>query len=206
MNAEHVSWRRPWDDFKTQKQWKSYIQDLIGRSDAALKRAIVQIYERQTYEEQLQGSAIAKNEVGFSKIDAKVLGDIAKKIKAGKELTEAETAKSRNKMKKYWKQLMNISLENERKLIRSLPVSAFQEDQHGIVFDDKKESCVQFEHACSIMNDCMDVKGPCEYRVCHACPAARHQQLVLPLYGEEGVTNEAESRQATRDSSYCRGA
>lgn len=187
MNAKHVSWRRPWDDFKTQKQWKSYIQDLIARSDAALKRAIVQIYERQTYEEQMQGAAIAENDVGFSKIDAKELGDIAKKIKAGKELTEAELAKSRNKMKKYWKQLMHISIENERKLIRELPVTAFQEDEAGHVFETIDEDRVQFERICGIMNDCMDGKGPCVYKVCHMCPASRHVQLELPLYGEEGV-------------------
>lgn len=149
-NVKHVSWRRPWDDFKTQKQWKAYIQDLIARSDVALKRAIVQIYERQTYEEQMQGTAIAENNVGFSKIDAKELGDIAKKIKKNEQLTEGEIAKSRNKMKKYWKQLMHISLDNERRLIRQLPVTVFQEDPNGHVFGESDERSGVYQASASM--------------------------------------------------------
>ena len=185
MNNKHVSWRRPWDNFKTQAQWKEYIQFLIEKSDYALKRAIVQIYERQTYEEQTREVTIEENNAGFNKIDAKVLGDIAEKIKRKQELTSAEIAKSRNKMKKYWKQLMVISLDNERRLMRTLPVSTFQQDEFGRVYDDEEETKNLFVEFCEMMNECKSDGTKCIYKVCDVCPvgnkSCQMKQLSLPF-------------------------
>ena len=98
-----------WEYFTSQKQWETYLKDLLKTNDKALLKAIVLIYDNQTPEEKDKGKSIEDNCIGFSKIDAKEMGDIARKIKANKALTKGELAKSRNKMQKYWKQLMIIS-------------------------------------------------------------------------------------------------
>ena len=100
---------RAWESFTNQKQWREYLRDLIKTNNKALVRAIVLVYDLQTEREKVAGESIEDNMVGFNKIDAKDLGAIAIKIKAGKTLTEGEIARSRNKMVKYWKQLMWIS-------------------------------------------------------------------------------------------------
>lgn len=101
-----------WEYFTNQKQWKMYLKELLKTNDTALFRAIVLVYNNQTEEEKYRGKSIEENSVGFNKVDAKEMGEIAKKIKSGKPLTKAELAKSRNKMQKYWKQLMIISKNN----------------------------------------------------------------------------------------------
>lgn len=101
-----------WEYFTNQKQWKMYLKELLKTNDTALFRAIVLVYDNQTEEEKYRGKSIEENSVGFNKVDAKEMGEIAKKIKSGKQLTKAELAKSRNKMQKYWKQLMIISKNN----------------------------------------------------------------------------------------------
>lgn len=98
-----------WEYFTNQKQWESYLKDLLVRSNKALFRAIVLIYDNQTNEEKNKGQSIENNNIGFSKIDAYELGYMAKKIKAGRGLTQKELTAARYKMPKYWKQLMNIS-------------------------------------------------------------------------------------------------
>ena len=42
---------KPWENFKTQLEWKQYLQDLVRTNDKALLRAIWVIYQRQTDEE-----------------------------------------------------------------------------------------------------------------------------------------------------------
>ena len=98
-----------WESFTNQKQWKQYLKNLLKVNDIALIKAIVLIYNNQTDEEMRKGKSIEDNEIGFDKVDAKEMGEIAIKIKRGRQLTEGELAKSRNKMQKYWKQLMVIS-------------------------------------------------------------------------------------------------
>ena len=89
-----------WEYFTSQKQWESYLKDLVRTNDQALLRAIVLIYDNQTDEEKLKGESIEDNCIGFSKIDAAEMGAIARKIKAKKQLSKGELAKSRNKMQK----------------------------------------------------------------------------------------------------------
>lgn len=98
-----------WESFTNQKQWKAYLQQLLKENDTALLRAVVVIYEHQTYEEQLKGEAIEDNDVGFTKVDAADLGRIARKVIEGRPLDKGEWARLRNKMPKYWKQLMFVS-------------------------------------------------------------------------------------------------
>lgn len=95
-----------WKYLVTQKQWKAYLCDLLDYSDDAVKLAIVHIDNMQTVPEKCSGQSIEENTVGWTKVDASEMGLVADKIRSGQQLTAGEMAKSRNKIKKYWKQLM----------------------------------------------------------------------------------------------------
>lgn len=104
-----------WETFTNQKQWEEYLKNLLKTNNKALFKAIMLIYGSQTEEEKRTNKSVEDNKSGFSKIDAKDLSIIARKIKREETLTEGELAKSRNKMPKYWKQLMVISKRNMQK-------------------------------------------------------------------------------------------
>lgn len=99
----------------TQAQWKEYLQNLVRTNKKALYRAIVVIAEYQTPEEKAYGATIDKNNRGFGAVDAEMMTSLALRLEAGGELTPRELAICRNKMPKYWRQLMIISKENMKK-------------------------------------------------------------------------------------------
>lgn len=103
---------KPWENFKTQLEWKQYLQDLVRTNDKALLRAIWVIYQRQTGEEQKTGVTTEENGMGFSKIDAEFFTQIMVQLKHGQKISNRQMAIARNKMPKYWRQLMEVSKEN----------------------------------------------------------------------------------------------
>lgn len=100
---------KPWESFTNQRQWREYLTNLLKTNDRALLKAITIIYDFQTDEEKLKGAAIDENDKGFGKVDARDLGKMAEKIRENIPLTEGELARARNKMPKYWQQLMKVS-------------------------------------------------------------------------------------------------
>lgn len=147
-----------WETFTNQKQWEVYLKGLLKRNNKALFKAIVLIYESQTEEEKRINESIEENKIGFGKVDAKDLSTIAKKIKREEMLTKGELAKSRNKMPKYWKQLMIISKRN------------MQEQK-------VKEERIKYEqlHLGNFMNlqseqaECFENGTACSYGICSEC-------------------------------------
>ena len=108
-----------WETFTNQQQWKEYLQNLVRTNKKALYRAIVVIAEYQTPEEKAWGMTIDHNGVGFGAVDAEMMTALALRLKNGGELTRRELAICRNKMPKYWRQLMIISkrrMEHDRKI------------------------------------------------------------------------------------------
>lgn len=154
-----------WEYFTSQKQWESYLKDLVRTNDQALLRAIVLIYDNQTDEEKLKGESIEDNCIGFSKIDAAEMGAIARKIKAKKQLSKGELAKSRNKMQKYWKQLMIISKK--------------QAEAKKQQYDDENEKKEQFKDFCEVLRRCSEEGISCDYGICDECPVTTGIQLRL---------------------------
>lgn len=106
---------KPWLLFTNQKQWEEYLKSLLQRNDKALTRALTLIYQNQTFEEQNTGILKEKNGRGFTRIDSEFLTSLAIKVKHSQELSPREWAILRNKMPKYWRQLMIISKENLQK-------------------------------------------------------------------------------------------
>lgn len=157
-----------WEYFTSQKQWEAYLKDLLKTNDKALLRAIVLVYDNQTLEEKDKGESIEDNCIGFSKIDAKEMGDIARKIKANKALTKGELAKSRNKMQKYWKQLMIISKKQAEAKLAEEELAAQKEDA---------EKLERFRQDIETLRKCSEEGISCEYGICDECPITTGFQL-----------------------------
>lgn len=121
-----------YETFTNQKQWKEYIQDLLDKNPNALYKAVLVVYNNQTYEEKQSGITISENNTGFSKIDCVFLTHIAHKIKRKENLTSNEFYKTRAKMKKYWKQLM---IESKRNLLRKEEIEKAKKVKSYFAFD-----------------------------------------------------------------------
>lgn len=172
-----------WEYFTNQKQWEAYLKDLLKTNDKALLRAIVLIYDNQTPEEKDKGESIEDNCVGFSKIDAKEMGDIARKIKANKTLTKGELAKSRNKMQKYWKQLMIFSKKRAeaKKLQKQRELEAKRAEEELTTHKEDIEKLERFRQDMEILRKCSEEGISCEYGICDECPITTGFQMRMNL-------------------------
>jgi hypothetical protein len=92
---------------------KESIQTLLDRSDAAVIRAMQAIYARQTENEKRAGRADERNGIGFNKFDAEILTDFLRQLKSGRTLSFKQVTVARKKMRRYWKQLVDIANGDE---------------------------------------------------------------------------------------------
>jgi hypothetical protein len=87
---------------------KESIQNLLKTNDNAVISALMRIYDRQTSDEQDVKDTRDWNSVGFTGVDAYILSSFVEGYKKYNRLTPKQMAIARNKMKKYWKQLLDI--------------------------------------------------------------------------------------------------
>lgn len=114
--------------FTSQKQWKQYIQGLLKKNDNAVKRGVIQIYNRQTFDEQVEQESSEVNGIGFSKHDAPFLSTVAIALISGKQIDKKTFEITRNKMMHYWKQLMNISKAGLEERLKQIKLRLIEED------------------------------------------------------------------------------
>lgn len=162
--------------FTKQSEWKAYLQYLVSNSDRACIGAIICIDNYQTYPERQLCQSTEENGVGWTKHDANEMGIIAKKIRNGQNLTAGELAKSKNKMKKYWKQLMVISKQKLANMEAQEKENAIQAEQ--FIEEEKKR---QFQNALEKVKKCGEEGIQCEYGICSECPLTNGYQLRLPI-------------------------
>lgn len=93
----------------TQKQWKEYLQNLVRENEKALLMSIVVLGQYQTPEELALAETVDHNHWGWGTVDAEFFTVCYFKLLRGEALTRKELAIARNKMPKYWRQLMLIS-------------------------------------------------------------------------------------------------
>ena len=85
------------------------IRVLLDRSDKAVERAVVAIYDRQTCDEQAREDTIHRNGVGFAACHAYRGSYYARWILAGRHLTGQHLDKARRMVRWYAKQLCEIA-------------------------------------------------------------------------------------------------
>lgn len=114
--------------FTSQKQWKQYIQDLLRKNDNAVVRGVIQIYNRQTFDEQVEQESNVENGIGFSKNDAPFMSTVAIAFITGNKVDAKTFEIARNKMLHYWKQLMEISKEGLDAKLRDIKLRLLEKD------------------------------------------------------------------------------
>lgn len=85
------------------------IRDLLDRSDKAVERAVLAIYDRQTHDEQEVEDTRHRNGVGFASCHAHLGSYYAKWILAGRHLTGKHLDKARRMVRWYARQLSEIA-------------------------------------------------------------------------------------------------
>jgi len=91
------------------KLWsKESIQELLEKKDEAVYRALLKIYDRQTRDEQDAKQTEDWNSVGFTGVDAEIMSSFTESYKKWGKLTPKQMVIARKKMKKYWKQLLDV--------------------------------------------------------------------------------------------------
>lgn len=86
---------------------KERVCTLLDTRDVAVAKAVCLIYSKQTAAEQSSDSTNTENGVGFSKIDAEFLSSCARFYQRTGFLTAKQLAMCRNKVKKYWRQILD---------------------------------------------------------------------------------------------------
>lgn len=154
-----------WKYFTTEKQWEAYLKDLLWYNDNALLKSILMIYNRQ----------IKSNKIGFTKVDAQEMDRLARKIKDGQTLTYAELERARNKMPKYWRQLMEILKQSEQPHERAA-VDKIKQMEEKDRYKVKKQL---FRESIEILRKCAEEGISCDYGICNECPLTKGYQLHL---------------------------
>lgn len=131
--------------FTTQKQWKSYLKELIKHNDRAVIRGVIQIYNRQTFDEQVEQESNVVNGIGFNKNDAPFMSTVAIAFISGKEVDKKTFEVARNKLVHYWKQLIQISKEGLDDRLREIQERLSKEAKEDGSIDD---------------NECIDNSSP----------------------------------------------
>jgi len=119
------------------------VENLLMASDKAVGKALVQLFDRQTTEEQMTDSTRNHNCRGFTPLDAEIFSSFAKRVIGGRPLTTRQLAccrkpfrKSTTKLGKYANQLLEVIEEREGrgevipvpKSIRSEELNSVEED------------------------------------------------------------------------------
>lgn len=94
---------------------KEQIVSMLETNDKAVTRAVVAIYNRQTVSEQAAQQTKVTNNVGFNHSDAPYLSYCAKyAIDKRVHLSGKHLEKARVRVRKYWKQLLDIANSNNQ--------------------------------------------------------------------------------------------
>lgn len=99
---------------KPKAKWnKINVREMLEKSDKALIRGLLAIYEGQTPDEQTVGQTVEDNGIGFNGVDAEFLTAMVVSYQNYKRLTEGQLRATRKAMLKYSGQLARIANAKE---------------------------------------------------------------------------------------------
>ncbi len=91
----------------TKSAKKAFIQDKLRNDPKWTLGGLLKIYDFQTANEQEFEYTSDANSVGFTGADGEILTSFAKGLLKYRTLTPRQMAITKNKMPKYWKQILN---------------------------------------------------------------------------------------------------
>lgn len=116
---------------------KEKIQELLSVSNKAVIRAVFAIQARQTADEQAGGTTKHENGVGWSRNDAEWMAQMIQAYQRWGSLTPRQMAITRNKVKRYHRQLIEIANANaairEQSIQPAVPADDDPEAQENLM-------------------------------------------------------------------------
>ena len=100
----------------TKQATHDFVKTQLSKNQTWALRALLKIYEFQTYEEKQYEATTEYNGVGFTGVDAEILTSFAKQYKSRGFLSPKQMVILYKKMPKYWGQIVKISNEEQLKL------------------------------------------------------------------------------------------
>lgn len=85
------------------------MKDILNRYDDQVAKAVVKIYEKQTYDEQVSQETKENNGVGFNGVDAPIMSSFARFYLERGYLSPKQLSIARKKIMKYAGQLCKIA-------------------------------------------------------------------------------------------------
>lgn len=92
---------------------KEVIKENLSRNPKWIERALVVLYERQTYDEKVTKETIKENGIGFNSSDSRYLSYCSEWVLKGRHLNEKHLTKCGQKLPKYWKQIKEVIEKNK---------------------------------------------------------------------------------------------
>ena len=96
---------------RTLREWRAYIQGLLGERDDAVEAALVYLYSLQTDPEKHSGTSKVRNGKGINAFDAPFVTRMARKVLSHERLSDEEMVRAAKTCGKYWRQLADSSKE-----------------------------------------------------------------------------------------------
>jgi hypothetical protein len=87
---------------------KNYMKTNLGTNPAWALKGLVEIFNRQTADEQSSDNTCHNNSVGFSGVDAPFLSSLAKQYQSRGSLSPKQMVHVFKKMPRYWSQLWSL--------------------------------------------------------------------------------------------------
>lgn len=85
---------------------KESIKEKLSTNVKWIEKALILLYSHQTEEEKEEGVTTQENHKGFNYNDALILSQFAILIMTGSTLTEYQLEIAKEKLPKYWKQIL----------------------------------------------------------------------------------------------------
>lgn len=105
------------------------IRDMVITREDAQNRALIAIYNGQTFAEKDSRATVEDNGIGFSGVDAEILTSFAEQFLARQYLSPKQRAILAKKMPKYAGQLWQIAVRKKGATLTATPVPTKQNDE-----------------------------------------------------------------------------
>lgn len=90
------------------KRKRESLKELLQQNERLLEWALQELYDRQTYEEQIQDTSHQRNKTGFTKADAQCLSVLARRIARQSQLYGSDLVLARHRIQKYVGQVVHL--------------------------------------------------------------------------------------------------
>jgi hypothetical protein len=159
------------------------IRDMVASREDAQNRALIAIYNGQTFAEKDSRATVEDNGIGFTGCDAEILTSFAEQFLSRQYLSPKQRAILVKKMPKYAGQLWQIAVSKKGATLTATPVRNEQHDE----MDANRKAC---DEQCAELNKRINALEA-EQKNADKSHALMLEIKIADLYEEIALLNEA---------------